>query len=174
VVFNDYLHHLLALPALFAALINAQQQNITYSIIASPASADMSVAVIVDNVAYPLSATGTNSLLYQGEAPSASNEYHYAILDSMKQVNTSESFTRSPIQSNTLNEFFNRSLNTHELVTLPQVYDPLPSIHRITSDLHIQGQIPTMHIWGNETAVTELHGKQLEDLDVELNLTYYG
>jgi hypothetical protein len=164
----------LAIPVFFAAFINAQQQNITYSIIASPASADMSVAVVVDGVTYPLSATGIRSLIYQGEAPAASNEYHYSILDSAKQVNASESFTRPPIHSNTLNEFFNRSSNSHELVTLPQVYDPLPVMNRIKSDLHIQGQIPTMHIWGNESAVAELHGKQLEDLDVELNLSYYG
>lgn len=153
-----------------------QQNNITYSVIASPESADASVVVVVDNTTWPLNAASSSSILYQGEAPVAQSGYHYAIVDGNKQVNATEGFSRAPIVDGkqTVNEFFNRSLNSYQFSSLPQVLPLLPVINRVKSDLHIQGQIPTMHIWGNETAVNYLHQNQLEDVDVELNLTYIG
>lgn len=137
----------------------------------------MSVAVIVDGNPYPLTAPATTGdLLYSGSAPAAKNEYHYAILNSANQVNASEAFTRAPVlnESTTTNEFFNRSMSIHQLTYLPQVYEPASVIDRIDSNLHQLDQIPTIHIWGNQTAVDLLHKNQLEDLEFELNLTYYG
>lgn len=159
-----------------ASLVAAQSSNITYNVIASPPTADMSVAVIVDGSPYPLTAPATGDLLFSGSAPAAKSEYHYALLNSANQVNASEAFTRVPVlnESTTTNEFFNRSMSTHQLASLPQVYEPAPVIDRIDSNLHQLGQIPTIHIWGNQTAVDLLHENQLEDLEFELNLTYYG
>ncbi|KAF1796993.1 coth protein-domain-containing protein [Mucor lusitanicus] len=135
----------------------------------------MSVAVVVDNNMYRLAAPKAGDLLYSGSAPAAKNEYHYAILDSANQVNASEAFTRSPVlNESTANEFFNRSISTHQLTYLPQIYEPVPVIDRIDSNLHHLDQIPTIHIWGNQTEVDLLHKNQLEDLEFELNLTYYG
>lgn len=161
-----------------ATVTLAQQQNITYNVIAALPANEMSVAVIVDDSIFLLSvddSTETPGILYTGEAPIAQNGYHYAILENNNQAtNASESFMRAPTQNiTTFNEFFNRSTNVYETVRLPQIYPPSPSINRIQSDLHIDGQIPTMHIWGNETAVTYLHSNQLaEDVEVLLNMTY--
>ncbi|KAI8090412.1 coth protein-domain-containing protein [Thamnidium elegans] len=164
---------ILAIPLLLSALnVNAQQQNITYNVIASPYTSDQSVVVVVDNTVWPL--TSTLGIMYQGTAPIAQTEYHYAILESNQQVNTTEEFTRSPVSESTVNEFFNREKNSYQINSLPNVITPLSSINRIQSDLHIDGQIPTIHIWGNTSAVSFLHEKQLEDVDVELNFTYIG
>ncbi|GAN11375.1 hypothetical protein MAM1_0566c10934 [Mucor ambiguus] len=163
---------------LLASLVSAQQQNITYNVIAAPESnSNMSVAVVVDNTTYPLAAKASDGgLLYQGEAPVAQTGYHYAILDAMKQVNASEAFSRLPVMNKTTyNEFFNRSSNVYNVTSLPQILEPISAINRIESDLHLQDQIPTIHLWGNTTAIEALNGNQLdEDLNVELNMTYYG
>lgn len=135
----------------------------------------MSVAVIVDNNIYRLTTPTSGDLLYTGSAPAAKSEYHYAFIDSANQVNASEAFTRTPVlNESTTNEFFNRSISTHQLTYLPQVYEPVSVVDRIESDLHHLDQIPTIHIWGNLTAIDLLHKNQLEDLEFELNLTYYG
>ncbi|KAG1098871.1 hypothetical protein G6F42_017919 [Rhizopus arrhizus] len=163
---------------LLASIVSAQQQNITYNVIAAPGtSSNMSVAVVVDNTTYPLTAkSNEGGLLYQGEAPVAQTGYHYAILDAMQQVNASEAFSRSPVMNDTTyNEFFNRSSNVYNVTALPQILEPISAINRIETDLHLQDQIPTIHLWGNATAIEALNGNQLdEDLDVELNMTYYG
>lgn len=152
--------------------MNAQKQNITYNVIASPYTPEQSVVVVVDDISWPLaSAFG---ILYQGEAPIAQTGYHYAILESNQQVNTTEGFSRTPVPESTVNEFFNRASNQYEISPLPQFLAPLSSIDRIQSELHTLNQIPTIHIWGNETAVALLHENQSEDLDVELNFTYIG
>lgn len=163
----------LAVPLLFTLLSNVQgqQQNITYKVITAPTS-NMGVAVVVDGTTFPLQQT--LGILYQGEAPIAKTSYHYAIVDANHGINASESFARNPIQADSLNEFFNRSINVYNVSNLPQVLPPLPSIKRIASDLHKDGQIPTIHIWGNETAIAYLNANQQEDVDVELNFTYFG
>ncbi|GAA5798491.1 hypothetical protein HPULCUR_003895 [Helicostylum pulchrum] len=134
----------------------------------------MSVAVVVDEVTYPLQATF--GILYKGDAPSATTEYHYAFVDN-KDVKVSEPFTRPPLKdglSTTLNEFFNRSISTYEVNTLPQVLEPLSSIHRINSNLHNMNQIPSIHIYGNTSATKYLEDNPLEDNKVELNVAYIG
>ncbi|KAI8636405.1 coth protein-domain-containing protein [Parasitella parasitica] len=161
--------------SILASLVLAQNNNITYNVIASPASPDMSVAVIVDNGTYHLTASTSGNLLYSGRAPAAQTAYHYVILDSANQVSASDAFFRPPIQNETTtNEFFNRSLATHQIEYLPQVYEPVPALNRIKSNLHILNQIPTIQIWGNQTAIDILHKNQFQDLEFELNVTYYG
>jgi hypothetical protein len=130
----------------------------------------MSVVVVVDNQTYPLS---KNGLLYSGDAPISQSGYHYAILDAQKQPNATETFSRAPVQENTVYEFFNRTMNTYNVSSLPQIYEPISD--RIDSQLHNRSIIPTMHIWGNETAVEVLHQNQsTNELEVNLNMTYYG
>lgn len=126
--------------------------------------------MVVDNTTFPLQVNA--GILYQGEAPVAKQAYHYVVLNENKAVNRSEEFSRSPVATNTPNEFFNRAQNIHQVRTLPQFLPPLSSINRIESDLHILGQIPTIHIWGNQTAVETLHKNQMQDLEVNLNVTY--
>ncbi|KAI8635953.1 coth protein-domain-containing protein [Parasitella parasitica] len=162
---------------LLASLASARQQNITYSVIAAPETSSMLVAVVVDDMRYPLVATPNDGgLLYQGQAPVAQSGYHYAIVDQSQQIAVSEPFSRTPVQDQkTYNEFFNRTMNVYNVELLPQIMDPISVINRIQSDLHIYDQIPTIHLWGNTTAIQALNGNQLDgDLDVELNMTYYS
>ncbi|KAG2204353.1 hypothetical protein INT47_009395 [Mucor saturninus] len=147
-------------------------KNITYSLIAAPFSADQSLAVVIDNTTWPL--YETYGIIYQGKAPIATTGYYYAILENDKQPNVTEAFHRTPSQNDTVNEFFNRTSEYHQVLSLPQMLPPLPSINRIDTNLHIQGQIPTIHIWGNASAVKYLHEKPLEDISVRLNFTYIG
>lgn len=171
---NKVLISIILVVSFLLSIVAVNAQNITYNVIAAPGSSSQTVAVVVDDISWPLVAS--SGILYQGEAPVAKQGYHYAILEENKQVSSSEGFSRTPVNSNTDNEFFNRPLNTYQVATLPQVLSPLDSINRITSDLHLHNQIPTIHIWGNETAVNSLHENQSEDIDVELNMTYirYG
>ncbi|GAA5808628.1 hypothetical protein MFLAVUS_002020 [Mucor flavus] len=148
-------------------------QAITYNVIAEPPS-NMSVAVVVDKISYPLQATF--GILYKGDAPSSTTGYHYVFVDD-KDIKVSEPFTRPPLKEGTLttlNEFFNRSISTYEVNTLPQVLEPLPSIHRINSNLHNMNQIPSIHIYGNTSATKYLEDNQLQDNKVKLNVAYIG
>jgi hypothetical protein len=116
--------------------------------------------VIVDNVPYPLSVD--YGILYHGEAPSAKIGCDYAIIDTTNSntVSSFEPFLRPPFgegEKSTLNEFFNRSIDKYDLVTLPQALEPLSSIHKIESDLHIPNQMPSIHIYGNTSVIDYLH-----------------
>jgi hypothetical protein len=148
------------------------QKNVTYNVITA-APADSTVAVIVDNVTFPLSVD--YGILYHGEAPAAKVGYSYAVIDTVNNnAILSEPFLRPPLGEgqSTPNAFFNRSIDKYDLVTLPQALEPLSSIHKIKSDLHIPNQIPSIHIYGNASAIDYLHKNQLEDLEVELSVTY--
>lgn len=161
------------IAAVLLGLLVSSAQAITYNVIAEP-PANMNVAVVVDQVAYPLEAT--LGILFKGDAPPATAGYHYAFIDN-KDVKVSEPFMRPPLEkgvSTTVNEFFNRSISNYDLVTLPQVKEPLSTIKRINSDLHIPYQIPSIHIYGNTSATKFLMEDQLEDNDVKLNVAYIG
>ncbi|KAI8875992.1 coth-domain-containing protein [Backusella circina FSU 941] len=130
------------------------------------------MGVVVDDQVYPLSTSEKTSLLHTGEAPIASQGYSYALLKEGDIV-IPENFTRAPVESDTVNEYFNRSWNKWELDQLPIVLPPLPIIDRIDSDLHIDGQIPTIHFVGNQSALDYLHDNQAnEDIEVSVNMTY--
>ncbi|KAI9480423.1 MAG: coth protein-domain-containing protein [Benjaminiella poitrasii] len=155
--------------------VNAQNDIIKYNVI-MPAPSNQSVVVLVDDKAYPLKASEKSALVFCGEAPNSQNGYRYALVDSSRQnvISTVEAFTRSPLHniSSTPNQFFNRTHDINVLHRLPQILDPLPSIHRIKSDLHILEQIPTIHIHGSQEAVDLLHKDQLDDSSVKMDVSY--
>ncbi|RCH77629.1 hypothetical protein CU098_001192, partial [Rhizopus stolonifer] len=130
------------------------------------------MAVVVDGVTFSLQKR--HGILFQGEAPVATRNYYYKILNINQGSIIPEPFVRSPVLENTANEFFNRSSNTYNVTKLPQILSPLPVIHRIESDLHLFNQIPTINLWGNATAIDYMNNNQLENISVKLNLTYFG
>ncbi len=138
----------------------------------------MNVAVVVDKTVYMLKPE--HGILYKGEAPPAKHGYSYAYIDDSSNSNSikiSESFIRSPLDvgsTSTLNEFFNRSSNSYNIKSLPQVLPPLESINRIESNLHLQNQIPTVHIYGDQLSIDNMHKNQQADIDVKLNIAYFG
>ncbi|KAI9487395.1 MAG: coth protein-domain-containing protein [Benjaminiella poitrasii] len=147
--------------------------NTTYKVL-SLVPNNETLGVVVDGTVYPLTSVSEEStLLHMGSAPIASRGYNYAILDKQNSnIIEKENFTRSPVNNGTLNEFYGRSWNTKTLTQLPTIMDPLPIINRIQSDLHIDGQIPAIHITGNQTAVDFIHANSEQDIDITMNMTY--
>ncbi|KAG2191119.1 hypothetical protein INT46_006324 [Mucor plumbeus] len=154
----------------------AAASNVTYNVVSLQPS-NQTIGVIVDNQVYPLTSVSKKShLLHTGEAPAAASGYKYAVLD---KVNTSnivdqESFIRNPVtDDSTLNEYYGRSWNTMNLTQLPTIMDPLPIIDRIKSDLHIDGEIPTIHFTGNQSAIDYMHANQYANVEAsDLRMTY--
>ncbi|KAI8979092.1 coth protein-domain-containing protein [Mycotypha africana] len=198
------------LTTLFTTLTVAQLQTTHYSVILEPDS-NIKVLVNVDNQRFPLT-IDPYSIVYQGGAPVAKTGYFYEIVDRQTmQITSSEPFIRAPVgaldpqlsrQQDVYHDFYNRSTNIHTIASLPQIYPPLSYISRIPSQLHNHSIIPTIHLYGNETAAELLlHPPTLrtptnnqatsltatapiedgdddndadEDQAVELNMTYYG
>jgi hypothetical protein len=130
------------------------------------------MGVLVDGQIYSLSPSDESSILHTGEAPVAKNGYSYTILDEINIV-SKESFSRSPSSSDTKNEYYNRSWNKWDLKKLPIVLPKLPIINRIESDLHIDGEIPTLHFFGNQDDLDKMHRNQTSsDLSVHVKMTY--
>lgn len=148
---------------------------VTYSVIVSP-SAGQSVGVLVDGRLTLLSPSSYEPLLYRGRAQDPAMYYRYVIVDEQHQIVESESFNRRLDfdVDVTVHEFFNRPVNVHDIFTLPKVMPDLAPIRRIRSDLHIPNQIPTIHLRGNQTAIDYLHGNQLQDITLDVGMTYIG
>ena len=156
--------------------VTAAASNITYNVVSLQPN-NQTIGVIVDNQVYPLTSVSKKSqLLHSGEAPAATSGYKYVVLDKADTSNIvdQESFTRNPVtDDSTLNEYYGRSWNTMNLTQLPTIMDPLPIIDRIKSDLHIDGEIPTIHFTGNQSAIDYMHANQYADVDVsDLTMTY--
>jgi hypothetical protein len=59
------------------------------------------------------------------------------------------------------------------LEKLPIILPSLPITNRIESDLHIDGQIPTIHFVGNQKELDAMHANQTnEDIEVSVSMTY--
>lgn len=167
-----YLKAIRILPVVFVTAVVASS-NITYNVI-SLVPSNTTVGVVIDSQVYPLTTVSDDStLLHIGEAPAAS-AYKYALL--FKENNTiieSENFTRNGTEENTLNEYYGRSWNSWTLATMPTIISPLSIIDRISSKLHVDGEIPTIHLTGNQTAIDYMHANQeSKDIDINLNMTY--
>lgn len=135
------------------------------------------LGVIVDNnKLYTLATAYAISALYHtGEAPRPTLGYRYAIIDKDSGIIIEqEHFLRSPVaEDNTLNEYYNRTWNMMAVDKLPAIMEPLPILKRIQSDLHLEGQIPTIHITGNQTAIDIIHQNAREDIRVpDIKMTY--
>lgn len=132
------------------------------------------MGVIVDNVTYPLSFDSkVTKILYTGKAPVAKNGYQYVKILKENNSTEAEPFLRQPIQSSSLNEFYNRTWNTQNVSQLPVIFEPLKAINRIQSDLHREGEIPTIHLVANQTAIDLMHNSNsTEDYKIETKMTY--
>ncbi|KAI8640403.1 coth protein-domain-containing protein [Parasitella parasitica] len=166
-----------ALPLFLSlfALTSAQSQNasvINYSVI-NLLNETHSMGVSIDNVTYPLTRNENVTILHTGRAPIATSGYRYVKITKENNNTEIEPFLRSSSQNDTANEFFKRSWNSKELTQLPAMFEPLPAIKRISSQLHRDGEIPTIHLTGNQTLLDNMHNSSgTEDIDVPTNMTY--
>jgi hypothetical protein len=154
--------------AVFASSIAATVQYNVVSLVGQ----DQSLGVVVDNQIYTLDVSDKSPLLHSGHAPAARTGYKYVILDNDGIRIQQENFTRTPVSEDTYYEHYNRTWNFMEVDTLPNIMDPLPIIHRVKKDPHFEGQIPTIHITGNQSAMDFIHSNPREDVKINMNITY--
>ncbi|KAG2193330.1 hypothetical protein INT47_012477, partial [Mucor saturninus] len=162
-------------PFLILRLVtSAYSISIQYSVI-SLISKNQNIGVIVDDHVYPLSNNNeATPLLHRGQAPISSTGYKYAIISS-HQVLDIENFTRPcPSENIQTNDYYGRSWNSyHNLTRLPTLLPPLDIMDRIQSDLHIENEIPTIHLYGNQTRIDYMHHHQDDKtVRVKLNMAY--
>ncbi|KAI7875102.1 hypothetical protein K492DRAFT_199439 [Lichtheimia hyalospora FSU 10163] len=131
------------------------------------------MAVVVDDRPYPLGITPFSKLLFAGLAPAANSGYYYAKIDSSNNIIDREPFVREPFKGdNSPNEHYNRSRNKWKIAQLPQVLEPLPLIQRIESQLHKDGEIPTIHITGDVDSINNMHSSAKDDIQVNTTMTW--
>lgn len=148
----------------------AQSTNTTYNVVA-PVISGQSVGVIVGNQTYPLNRSGACPLIFTGSAPSG-QQYQYVKLNNESGVIEKEAFSRSAVSGNvTLNEFYNRTWTTMDVPTLPQVLEPIESLNRNDSGLHVEGQIPTIYLSARNYKLKALEDLSRSDL-VSMDMVY--
>ncbi|GAA5806662.1 hypothetical protein MFLAVUS_000010 [Mucor flavus] len=163
-----------AITTAFVAV--SQANNITYNVV-SLVPHNQTMGVLIDDRIYPLTETNKDStLLHYGKAPkSNSGHYKYVILlkDNHQMVQC-ENFTRVVTRQvkSTLNECFGRPWNKFNLPLLPTILPPLPVINRVQTKLHVDGEIPVIHLFGNQSEIDLVHKNQTSDIKIELNMTY--
>ena len=148
-------------------LIGVVHGQVQYSVI-SPGSMGV---VIDDKAPLPLNAASPSSILHSGTGPKATKGYYYVKMNGGSEVTDRESFERKPTEKS-FNEFFNITWNTKHVRQLPQLYSPVPYIHRIQSDLHPIDQIPTFHFTADQSEFDNMHDNVKEEINVMTNLTY--
>ncbi|KAI8647942.1 coth protein-domain-containing protein [Parasitella parasitica] len=164
---NSFILGLLASTALALEINNIIEYNVVGLLNQSE-----TMGVTVDNATYPLKIRSNDTrILHSGMAPTAKSGYNYVRIYPNNTV-VKESFKRAPVIQNTVNEFFNRTWNNYSIAQFPQIYPPLASIKRVTSQLHKEGQIPSIHISGNQTLFDKMHGNSTADLSVMSNVSY--
>ncbi|KAL0092374.1 coth protein-domain-containing protein [Phycomyces blakesleeanus] len=152
-----------------------EQRNTTYNVVSLEGGGggeQQDVSVIVDNKTYPLVPSEEIPILYTGSAPVATNGYSYAI--SSGQNNTKvEPFTRNPTnEPATPNETFGRSWNTKNISKLEPVYPHIRAMDRLETPIHIDGEIPTIYISGNQTDFDYMHENVFDEITVKANFSY--
>lgn len=149
------------------------KDTIDYSVIGL-VNETYTMAVMVDNKIYPLSSDPvTTTILHTGKAPIAKEGYKYVKLNKSDNSTLPEPFLRDPISKDSLNEFFNRTWNKQDLDSFPTAYEPLEAIHRVKSNLHRQGEIPTIHFVANQVELDRMHNsKSDEDFEVQAKMVY--
>ena len=127
------------------------------------------MVVVVDDQQYPLTQSSESRIVYTGTAPVAESGYQYAKA-SGSSILEREPFTRDPAESDTIYEFYNRTQNTWDIPSVPSLYDPL--FNRVDTDLHLEGQVGTIHIYGNASGMDHMHTDILDDITIVTNMTY--
>ncbi|KAI9499496.1 coth protein-domain-containing protein [Zychaea mexicana] len=132
------------------------------------------LAVIVDDHTYPLAQSTVSPLIYTGTAPAASSDdgYYYAKTKDGAIVEHEYKARSTIYDGATPYQFYNRSQDHWNVTPLPAVVDPLLPIHRIDSNLHIFGEIPTIQITGNQTDIDYMHTNIFEDYQLMTDVVY--
>ncbi|KAI9262214.1 coth protein-domain-containing protein [Phascolomyces articulosus] len=163
------LYNLLVAFIATAFLITIAVADTTYNVVCATGAEDKSVAVVINNKAYPLKASPSSSILFTGTAPSAQN-YQYAVTDSQGSIIEKEAFSRT-LQENTAtpNEFYNRTWTTKSVRQLPAMHPPHSTF---SSELHPTDEIPTFHFQADQAQIDNMHTNVNDDLTVIGKMTY--
>ncbi|ORX52010.1 hypothetical protein DM01DRAFT_1307194 [Hesseltinella vesiculosa] len=145
------------------------KDDVVYNVIAYPGP-NYKVAVNVDGKTYPLSESKDANILFTGKAPQGN--YHYVILDKQYSEVVREAFARPQVNTQTPNQFFNISWTKKDPVQLPTLLQPLSPVNRIKTKLHPTGEIPTIHITGNQAQLDALSRNRTSDDVLDVQFTY--
>ncbi|KAI8072731.1 coth protein-domain-containing protein [Gongronella butleri] len=141
----------LALLTLNAVALKVLAQDVAYSVIAFPNSAQQ-VQVRVNDQWYPLQANAAHPNLYQGNAPAPQSTYQYALTTDDHQQDVIEHYKRTLHDpSGTGHEFFNRSRTIYDVPALPQAYHPI--YPPLFSPFNQSNEIATFLLQCNQTAL---------------------
>ncbi|ORE05374.1 coth-domain-containing protein [Rhizopus microsporus var. microsporus] len=143
-----------------------------YSVIINSPSTD--AAVVIDGQVYVLSPSGKSSIIFQAKAPSEKPYYYAKLKKGTKEIVERERFVRYPTaRAWTFNEFYNRNWNAKKVLNFETV-DGIAKSHnrRDDRDLHISGQIPTIHVQADPVSLISMHKQYLDDVTVTVNVTH--
>ncbi|KAI8146997.1 coth protein-domain-containing protein [Fennellomyces sp. T-0311] len=162
--------HIYSLLMNFVRVLQATTvPNVQYRVISSIPS-NTSMAVVIDGTHYTLEQSAVDPIVYTGTLPEAKEAYYYAKITE-DRITEREPFVRLPVNDvNTPFEFYNRSRNYWDIASLPQMFEP--SYNRIQSDLHLDGEIATMHIMGNRSGIDYMHKNVVEDVKVAVDFSF--
>jgi len=110
-------------------------------------------SVIVNSKEYPMTSEEYPIFKVVVNDVSAPVEYHYKLNDGTNMLE--ESFTRKCEQSETLNDFFDRSITYKKLPLLPKVYETSKNFKK--SKLYDDNYISTIIINADEASINNLH-----------------
>ena len=110
------------------------------------------------------------SILHQAEA-TGGVPYQYVRIDRKNQkILEKEKFVR-PSRKNVVNEFFGRDWTVKPIHYLPSLSLSKP-YDRAKTDLHPEGEIPTIHITAPQAEIDNMHTHYLKKIDIHGNFTY--
>jgi spore coat protein CotH len=134
------------LSFLISNIVNAE---VTFKVIA----VNGTPSVIVNSKEYPM--TVVDYPIYSVKVPEVSPpvQYHYKLNNGVEVVE--ESQERTTELSETLNDFFNRSITITKLPLLPKVYETPNTIKK--SKLYDDNYVSTVIIKADEAAINNLH-----------------
>ncbi|KAI9489624.1 coth protein-domain-containing protein [Zychaea mexicana] len=152
------------------------KQEVEYRVISPFTGQDHhTLAVVVDDKSYPLIRSSVSQLVHVGTAPASSRDDGYYYAKIKDNVIVEEEYMRrftGIVDTTTPYQFYNRSRDYWDITPLPQVLDPLSAIHRIESELHVSGEIATIHVMGNQTEIDYMHTNVLEDYQLKTDMVY--
>lgn len=148
----------------------ASAADVTYSVV-GPTVGTEKMGVVIDNKAYPLTASSSCPLFYTGSAPQATSGYQYAMLDSKNTVTEKEPFIRPMVSTKSLNDFYNRSSTITTLPKLTQVLPDLDILAINDTKPFNSGEIPTLCFTIDESKLKKVHDAE-KSKSVSSNLTY--
>jgi len=149
---------------LFGIALTVVNAKVTFKVVA----VDGTPSVVINNKKYSM--TELDYPVYQAVVDvNTPVEYHYSLKTSSKTEE--EKFTIKATSSETLIEFFDRSITVKKHPLLPKIYETPSTVKQ--SKLYDDTQVATVLITGNESDIKKLHSDpENEELKANVKVIY--